>query len=69
MIEPVVHGNSVTSRWRSNDCRLNEIAAMTWLGRKRHAAEAKRLEAAQDAIEYELGADGQPGPRPWSGRR
>jgi hypothetical protein len=28
------------------------------LGREMHAAESERLEAAQDAIEFELGADG-----------
>lgn len=55
------------SRWLANERRLNEIAAMTGLGREMHAAESERLEAAQDAIEFELGADGRPGSRRWSG--
>jgi hypothetical protein len=40
---------------------------MTGLGREMHAAESEALEAAQDAIEFELGSDGRRGSRRWSG--
>jgi hypothetical protein len=56
-------------RWQANERRLNEIATMTGLGCEMHAAESERLEAAQDAIEFQLGADGPPGSHRWSGSR
>jgi hypothetical protein len=57
------------TKWQANEGRLNEIAAMTGLGREMHAAESESLEAAQDAIEWQLGFDGpaRPGSRCWSG--
>jgi hypothetical protein len=55
------------AQWQANERRLNEIAAMTGLGREMHAAESERLEAAQDAIEFELGSEARPGFRRWSG--
>ncbi len=58
---------ALESKWQANERRLNEIAAMTGLGREMHTTEAERLEAAQDAIEFELGSDGGPGSRRWSG--
>jgi hypothetical protein len=57
------------ARWQANERRLNEIAAMTGLGREMHASESEALEADQDAIEFELGTDGRPGSRKWSGSR
>jgi hypothetical protein len=63
----MVDRDALESQWQVNERRLNEIAAMTGLGREMHAAESERLEAAQDAIEFELGADGRPGSRRWSG--
>jgi hypothetical protein len=42
---------------------------MTPLGREMNGAEIERLEAAQDAIEFELGSDVRPGSRKWSGSR
>jgi hypothetical protein len=57
------------ARWQANEHRLNEIAPMTGLGREMHAAESERLEAAQDAIEFELSTDARPGSRKWSGAR
>jgi hypothetical protein len=61
--------DDLESKWQANERRLNEIAAMTGLGREMHASEAERLEADHDAIEFELGSDGQPGTRRWSGAR
>jgi hypothetical protein len=58
----MVDRDALDSQWQGNERRLNEIAAMTGLGREMHAAESDRLEAAQDAIEFELGPD-------WSGAR
>ena len=63
----MVDRDALESQWQVNERRLNEIAAMTGLGREMHAAESERLEAAKDAIEFELGADGRPGSRRWSG--
>jgi hypothetical protein len=54
-------------QWQANERRLNEIAAMTGLGREMHAGESEALESAQDAIEFELGSDARPGSRRWSG--
>ncbi len=54
-------------RWQANERRLNEIAAMTGLGREMHATEAERLDPEQDRIEFELGRDGREGSRRWSG--
>jgi hypothetical protein len=51
----------------ANERRLNEIAAMTGLGREMHSAEIERLEAEQGRIEYVLGLDGPQGARRWSG--
>jgi hypothetical protein len=68
MVE-AVDRESLEARWQANERRLNEIAAMTGLGREMHAVESERLETAQDAIEFELGADGRPGSRKWSGSR
>jgi hypothetical protein len=65
----MVDRDALESQWQVNERRLNEIAAMTGLGREMHAAESERLEAAQDAIEFELGADRRPGSRRWSGSR
>jgi hypothetical protein len=39
--------NDLESKWQANERRLNEIAAMTGLGRELHAAESEALEAAQ----------------------
>jgi hypothetical protein len=61
--------DSLELQWQADERRLNEIAAMTGLGREMHAAESESLEAAQDAIEFELGADGRPHFRRWSGAR
>jgi hypothetical protein len=63
----MVDRDALESQWQANERRLNEIAAMTGLGREMHAAESERLEAAQDAIEFELGTDSRPGSRRWSG--
>jgi hypothetical protein len=60
---------ALESQRQSNKRRLNKITAMTGLGREMHAAESERLEAAQDAIEFEQGADGRPGSQKWSGSR
>jgi hypothetical protein len=57
----MVDRDSLESQWQANERRLNEIAAMTGLGREIHSAESERLEAAQDAIEFERGADGRSG--------
>jgi FPC/CPF motif-containing protein YcgG len=58
------------ARWHASERRLNEMAAMTRLGREMHTAESERLEATdQDAIEFELGANSRPGSRKWSGSR
>jgi hypothetical protein len=54
---------SLESRWQANERRLNEIAAMTGLGREMHSAESETLEVAQDAIEFELGTERRPGSR------
>ncbi len=54
-------------RWQGNERRLNEINAMTGLGREMHAAEAERLEGEQDRIEFELGRQQQGPSRRWSG--
>ncbi len=59
--------DALESQWRANERRLNEIAAMTGLGRETHAAESEALEAAQDAIEFELGREGRTGSVRWSG--
>jgi hypothetical protein len=59
--------DALDSRWQAKERRLNEIAAMTGLGREMHAAESEQLLAAQDEIEFELGADARPGSRRWSG--
>jgi hypothetical protein len=56
------------STWQANARRLSEIAAMSGLGREMHAAESERLEAEQDAIEFEIGKPEGP-PRRWSGAR
>ncbi len=55
------------TRWQANERRLREIHAMTPLGRETHGAEIERLEAEQDAIEFELGRDGREGSKRWSG--
>jgi hypothetical protein len=57
------------SQWQANERRLNEIAAMTGLGREMHAAETDRLDGAQDAIEWFLGLDCPAGSKRWSGCR
>jgi hypothetical protein len=56
-------------RWQANERRLNEINAMTGLGREMHASESDRLESEQDAIEHALGFDSPPqaGSHRWSG--
>ncbi len=54
-------------RWQGNERRLNEIAAMSGLGRELQAQESEALEAAQDAIEFEVGSEARPGSRRWSG--
>jgi hypothetical protein len=61
--------DTLESQWQANERRLNEIAAMSGLGREMHAADSEALEAAQDAIEFELGSDARPGTRRWSGAR
>jgi hypothetical protein len=61
--------DDLESKWQANERRLTEISAMTGLGRELHAAESEALEAARDAIEFDLGQDGQPGSRRWSGAR
>jgi hypothetical protein len=38
---------ALESQWQANERRLNEIAAMTGLGREMHGAECDQLEAAQ----------------------
>jgi hypothetical protein len=63
----MVDRDALDSQWQANERRLTEIAAMAGLGREMHAAESDRLEAAQDAIEFEPGADGRPASRRWSG--
>ncbi len=55
------------TRWQANECRLNEIHAMTGLGREIHATEAERLEGEQDRIEFELGRNAPEGSKRWSG--
>jgi hypothetical protein len=60
---------TIESQWQANERRLNEIHAMPGLDREMHAAESERLEAAQDAIEFELSTDARPGSRKWSGAR
>jgi hypothetical protein len=59
--------DALESQWNVNERRLRELHAMTPLGREMNGAEIDRLEAAQDGIEFELGADGRPGSRRWSG--
>jgi hypothetical protein len=56
-------------KWQANGRRLNEIAAMTGLGRELHAAESERLEGEQDWIEWQLGFDrpADAATRKWSG--
>jgi hypothetical protein len=63
----MVDRDSLESRWQANERRLNELHAMTPLGREMNGAEIERLEAAQDAIEFEIGEDGLAGSRRWSG--
>jgi hypothetical protein len=54
------------AQWQANERRLKELHAMTGLGREMHGAEIERLEAEQDAIEFEVGKPEGP-PRRWSG--
>jgi hypothetical protein len=60
---------ALETKWQANERRLNEIAAMTGLGREMHSAETERIEAEQDDIEWELGFDRpmRAGLRRWSG--
>ena len=60
--------DDLESKWQANERRLNEIAAMTGLGREMHATETEPFEAEQDRIEWQLGLDGPlPGSHRWSG--
>jgi hypothetical protein len=54
-------------KWHENERRLNEIHALSPLGREMHGAEIERLEAEQDAIEFELGRHSREGSKRWSG--
>jgi hypothetical protein len=45
----------IEEKWQINERRLNEIVAMSGVGRETHTAESERLESEQDAIEFELG--------------
>jgi hypothetical protein len=59
--------DTLESQCQANERRLNELHAMTPLGREMNSAEIERLEAQQDEIEHALGWDGRQGSRRWSG--
>jgi hypothetical protein len=48
---------TIESQWQANERRLNEIHAMTGLDREMYGADAERLEAEQDRIEWQLGLE------------
>jgi hypothetical protein len=68
--EPLDH-NGLEARWQNNERELRRIRAMPGLDREMHAADAERIEAEQDRIEWQLGferpADAES--RKWSGQR